>query len=197
MLEQLFGSKTRVVLLRMFINNPDKSFFVREMSRNMELHLNSVRRELANLEEIGIITSATKEGVETEESIKEPKDNKRYYILNPHFPFVEELRALMIKAQVIVEKSLVQKIEKIGNIAFFLLSGIFVGRRDAPVDMLIVGSVDKTKFSRLIKTFEKEMGQTLNYSIMPKADFLFRKNVTDKFLYDLLEGKNIIVIDNL
>jgi hypothetical protein len=110
---------------------------------------------------------------------------------------VEELRALMIKAQVIVEKSLVQKIEKIGNIAFFLLSGIFVGRRDAPVDMLIVGSVDKTKFSRLIKSFEKEMGQTLNYSIMPKADYLFRKNVTDKFLYDLLEGKNIIVIDNL
>lgn len=195
MLEQLFGSKTRVSLLRLFLNNPDKFFYVRELSRNLEIHLNSIRRELDNLEKIGIISSHTKIDFEKELE-KEIRDNKKYYKLNNNFVFVEELRSLLIKARLIMEKSLVSKVESIGKIHFFLLSGIFVGRQGASVDMLIVGNVNKSKFQKLIKLFEKELGQSINYAILKKEDFNYRMNVTDKFLYDLLERKNMIIIDN-
>ena len=53
--EKLFGSKTRAKLLRLFFENPGKSFYVREMTRVIEEQINSVRRELLNLESIGII----------------------------------------------------------------------------------------------------------------------------------------------
>ena len=66
MLEKIFGSKTRVILLRLFINNPDRFYFVREITRNLNLHLNSIRRELANLENLGIVASFTKEDWEKE-----------------------------------------------------------------------------------------------------------------------------------
>lgn len=196
MLEQLFGSKTRVSLLRLFLNNPEKYFYVREMTRNLSLHLNSIRRELSNLEKIGIISSHTKKDLEKEVE-KKLKDNKKYYKLNNSFVFVEELKSLLVKAQLILEKSLIRKIEKLGSISYFLLSGVFVGREDAPADLLVVGKANRLKFQRLINSFEKELGKQINYTILSKSDFQYRKDVTDKFLYDLLEGKNLVVVDKL
>ena len=38
MIEQLFGSKTRVMLLRLFLNNPEKFYYVRELTRNLDTH---------------------------------------------------------------------------------------------------------------------------------------------------------------
>jgi len=196
MLEQLFGSKARVSLLRLFLNNPERFYFVREISRDLKLHLNSVRRELENLESIGIITSHTKADLEREAE-KKLKDNKKYYKLNTNFIFLDELRSLLIKAQIILEQSLVEKIERIGNVSLFLLSGIFVGRIDAPTDILVVGNVDRRKFMKLIRGFEKELGRSVNYTILTRQDFLYRRGLTDKFLYDLLDHKNLIVIDKL
>ena len=54
-IEKLFGSKTRAKLLQLFYENPEKSFYVREMTRVIDEQINSVRRELLNLESIGII----------------------------------------------------------------------------------------------------------------------------------------------
>ena len=59
MIEQLFGSKTRVKLLQLFYSNPNRSFYVREITRKIDEQINSVRRELSNLLNIGIITSET------------------------------------------------------------------------------------------------------------------------------------------
>jgi len=76
MLEHLFGSKTRVMLLRLFLNNPEKFYFVRELTRNLDSHLNSIRRELSNLQQIGIIDFYTKSDLEKELERK-IKDNKK------------------------------------------------------------------------------------------------------------------------
>ena len=196
MLEQLFGSKARVMILRLFLNNPEKFFYVREISRNLNLHLNAVRRELNNLEEIGILASHTKTDLEKEVE-KELKDNKKYYKLNSGFVFVEELRSLLIKAQLILEQSLADKVKKLGSVNLFLLSGVFVGRNDSPTDLLVVGTVDRQKLIKLIKVFEKELGRQINYTIMTKPDFIYRRGLTDKFLYDLMEQKNLLLVDDL
>ena len=72
--EKLFGSKTRAKLLKLFFENPEKSFYVREMTRVIDEQINSVRRELLNLESIGIIKNET-------------FDNKVYYSANNKHPF--------------------------------------------------------------------------------------------------------------
>jgi len=196
MLEQLFGSKARVALLRLFLNNPDKFYYGRAIARDLKLHLNSVRRELENLSALGIIISRNKNDWERETERK-LKDNKKYYKLNGDFIFLEELRSLLVKSQIILEQSLLERIEKIGSVFFVLLSGIFVGRVDAPADILIVGNVDRRRGLKLIRSFEKEMGRPINYTILSKQDFLYRRGLTDKFLYDLLEHKNYIMVDKL
>jgi len=65
-LEKLFGSKTRAKLLNLFFENSSKSYYVREITRVIDEQINSVRRELLNLDSIGIIKSET-------------FDNKVYY----------------------------------------------------------------------------------------------------------------------
>ena len=195
MLDKLFGSKTRVLLLRLFLNNPEKFYFVRELARNLETHLNSIRRELDNLEDIGIITSGDRPEKIEDDSEDEGHDNRKYYRLNPHFAFLDDLRSLFIKSNIIMEKELVDKVEKIGDINLFLLSGIFVGRLDAPTDILIVGVVMKPKLAKLIAIFERELGRPINYTIMSKNDFAYRRSLTDKFLLDLLENKNLTLIN--
>ncbi len=148
------------------------------------------------MEKIGIIRSYTKKDLEREAG-KKLKDNKRYYKLNSGFIFAEELRALLIKAQLILESSLAERVRRLGNVNFFLLSGVFVGRREAPADLLIVGRINRSQLLRLIRGFEKELGQAINYAVMSREDFNYRQNVADRFLYDLLEGKNLIVIDKI
>jgi DNA-binding transcriptional ArsR family regulator len=57
MIDALFGSKTRVKLLHLFLNHPGQSFYVREITRVIDEQINSVRRELSNMLEVGVITS--------------------------------------------------------------------------------------------------------------------------------------------
>lgn len=196
MLDQLFGSKTRVLLLRLFLNNPEKYYFVRELSRNLDIHLNSVRRELENLENIGILNSCDRPETEQEEDI-ESKNNKKYYRLNSQFVFIEELRSLFIKSHIIMEQTLIDKIEKMGDVNLFLLSGVFVGRQNAPTDLLLIGNINKQKLLKLVVNFERELGRSINYTIMSKQDFLYRRGMADRFIFDLLENKNLILINHL
>ncbi len=70
MLDQLFGSKTRVKLLTLFYNNVDRPYYVREITRKIDEQINSVRRELQNLLSIGILKSVS-------------RSNRLYYEVDP------------------------------------------------------------------------------------------------------------------
>ena len=65
MLEHLFGSKTRLRLLRLFFTHPETAYFVREMAREVKSQINAVRRELAHLVDAGIIET-TKAALEAD-----------------------------------------------------------------------------------------------------------------------------------
>lgn len=80
-IDALFGSKTRVKLLHLFFNNIERSFFVREITRIVDEQINSVRRELANMKEIGIISSSE-------------KSNKLYYLVNKKFAYYKQFNEI-------------------------------------------------------------------------------------------------------
>ena len=80
-IDALFGSKTRVKLLHLFFNNIERSFFVREITRIVDEQINSVRRELANMKEIGIISPSE-------------KSNKLYYSVNKKFAYYKQFNEI-------------------------------------------------------------------------------------------------------
>src|SRR3990167_9416020 len=155
MLEKLFGSKTRVKILKLFLIHPLDKYYIRQLSRDLKLQLNSVRRELENLENFGILTSDLKDrdGEALPKVKKEPAtgQEKKYYRANPNFVLFDEIKALIVKAQILYEKDFVRKLQAIGKIKLLVLTGIFVNNPNSLIDILLVGKINKIKLVKLIK----------------------------------------------
>ncbi|MFA6215863.1 MAG: hypothetical protein WC768_04825 [Patescibacteria group bacterium] len=201
MLEQLFGSKTRVKLLRLFLNNPSQPYYLRELARKLKSQLNSIRREVDNLEELGIVKSVqpvkTENAEDQKSKIKEKPGSKKYFLANTDFILYPELKALLLKAQLLLERSFVSKIEKMATVKMFILTGIFVGIEGFSTDMLLVGAVNRKNLAKIVKDFEKELNHSINYTVMSFQEFKYRQDITDRFLYDILEGRKIVIVDKL
>lgn len=217
MLGKLFGSNARVKILKLFLINPEKKFYVRELARDLKLQLNSVRRELENLEKFGLLMTVAADDKEKEDDIlvidvieaknkktakskiktKAIGQEKKYFKVNPEFVLFEELKSLILKAQVLYEEDFVKKVQKTGNTKVMVLSGFFVNDPEATVDLFLVGRFNRPKLVKLIEDLEEEMGREINYTIMEAREFKYRRDITDVFLYDILERRKIIVVNEL
>ncbi|MFH0923129.1 MAG: hypothetical protein V1825_00155 [Candidatus Falkowbacteria bacterium] len=201
MLEKIFGSRARVKMLKLFLLHPNDKFYIRELSRKLKLQINSVRRELENLEKFGLLISSpppitdTKQAAGKSPNNQPAKQEKKYFQANTDFVLFEEVKALIIKAQILYERDFIDKLHKIGKVKLLILSGIFVNNYKSQTDLLIVGRFHKPKFLRLIKELEQELGNEINFTLMDSKEFKYRRDITDIFLYEILEGRKIVVID--
>lgn len=186
-LEKLFGSKTRTKLLNLFFGNPERSFYVREMTRVIEEQINSVRRELLNLEGIGIIKNET-------------YDNKVYYSANNKHPYAKPLVMLFsTRTDVVVDVAVKPNVweEYVRSVKNYLDCLIVTNRLPGQegVDLLIVGDDKTKKLTHWAEVVEKKEGKPLNYVIMSRDDFQYRLNVKDRFVSEVLEMSILEKID--
>ena len=185
--EKLFGSRTRAKLLQLFFENPEKSFYVREMTRVINEQIHSVRRELLNLEGIGVIKN-------------EAFDNKIYYSANNHHPFYRPLVDLFAKKIDSAQNSethISRWEEYIRPVKNYLKALIVTNRLPGQdgIDLLIIGNDRTKKLTQWAEVVEKKLGKPINYAIMTPDDFTYRKNVRDRFVKEILEMEISEVID--
>ncbi len=192
MVEQLFGSKTRVKLLSLFFNNPGRPFYVREITRKIDEQINSVRRELANLLSIGLVSS-------------DGSNNRLYYEVNPKYEHYESLRSIftaipMKSADPVVketreEDKIVKRLRSTGAVTFAFLTGSFTLDSRTNIDIFVVGDINKPRLAKVVADMEREMGRELNYSVVTPEEYQYRLSLNDRFITGVLEAKKIVVID--
>lgn len=196
MIEQLFGSKTRVKLLQLFYSNPNRSFFVREITRKIDEQINSVRRELSNLLSIGIITS-------------DNTNNKLYYEVNQKFEYYEPLQqifggGLKKKASAVSsspataadsETGSEADFRAIGQIDLVVFTGQFTRDETAGVDFLIVGEVNPNALQKYVDELEAKENKAIRYAVMSLADFQYRQQIRDRFATAIKQSKKQVVVD--
>ncbi len=210
MIEQLFGSKTRVKLLKLFFSNPNRSFYVREITRKVEEQINSVRRELANLLALGLITS-------------DSTNNKLYYEVNQKYEHYEALKSMFSEAKKSkpADKKVTSKSKKAdeaedtkeevkdntvelpeakhwegaGNIVGIAYSGVYTRDESAGVDVLVVGDALISKVESVISELEKEKNKELRYALIEPDEWRYRQQVRDKFWLQFDGAKKQIVLD--
>ncbi len=195
MLEHLFGSRTRVKLLILFLHHPDDVFFVRELTRRIHTQINAVRREIENLVKIGLIVEG-KAAVE-EAGIKRPGLKRKYYTANKDFPLQQEVRSLLTKAYVLSEWKLHEHINKIGTLHYLAFFGVFQGQRNNPVDILIIGEMDPAKLRHIMDKAEADLGFEINYTLMSTQDYIYRRDMGDRFLESILLSPKTVAVDLL
>lgn len=199
-IEQLFGSKTRARLLSLFLENPERAYYVRELTREIDAQLNSVRRELKNLVDLGIVLEVEGKILpnERDESSDEHKvEKKKFYRACETFPLFDDLRAVMKKALLLVNNELVRSLKEKGRVDMLLLTGKFTDAVDVVIDVLIVGDIEPDVVRDVLLAFEKTLGREVNYTYMPKDDFMHRREWGDRFLNTVLQAKSIVLVNNL
>jgi hypothetical protein len=198
-IEQLFGSKTRARLLTLFLENPDRAFYVRELTRRIDAQLNSVRRELKNLVDVGIVVEVEGNIIAHEARSDDGEvkgEKKKYYRANVNFPLFDDLRGVMRKAAVLMNQDIVRALREQGDISLVLLTGRFVDT-DVQTDLFIVGSIDPDVLARAVREFERDIAREVNYTAMPKEEFLYRQDVGDRFLGGILGAKRVVLWNTL
>lgn len=205
MLEQLFGSKTRFRILRAFFTHPERSFFVRELSRAIDTQLNAVRRELELLVKIGLLKACDGENPGSRNSVSlRGKDSsqgsslRKYYVLNPESLIYPEIQALIAKLQIFGQQELIKEIkEKDGDIKLLVITGQFTNDKAAPSDLLIVGKLKEKAIANVISKYEKDLGLAIRYTLMTEAEFKERRQMMDKFIFALFESNHYKVVNEL
>lgn len=212
MIEQLFGSKTRVKLLQLFYSNPNRAFYVREITRKIDEQINSVRRELSNLLSIGIITS-------------DATQNRLYYEVNQDFQYYKPLAQIFggmaveeeaapttekavkkeakkaapapakPKADVSAEHPLAKGFRGLGRVELALLSGQFTRDDSAGIDVLIVGNVNAAKADKFVADLEKAENKELRYTVLPLDNYRYRVQINDRFINNVLQAKKQVIIN--
>ena len=188
MIDALFGSKTRVKLLHLFLNNPGESFYVREITRLIDEQINSVRRELSNMMQVGIVTSET-------------TDNKLYYEVNQRYEHYVPLRAIFADQHVeaVTHKGPVsgwhETLQQLPGIRLLVTAGILVKGSTSSVDILLVGDIAASKLKKMMKDIEKSEGRDLNYTVLSYDEFYYRLSVRDKFITEILNGRYTVLVD--
>jgi len=192
MIDALFGSKTRIKLLHLFLNNPGKSFYVREITRLIDEQINSVRRELANMMNVGIIKSDT-------------ADNKLYYEVDQRYEHYVPLRAIFgddkdaSTAVAAPKQSTLDwqaRLDELGGVKLAVMAGVFVAGSASKVDLLLVGNPAPARTKAFIKTLEKKEGRELNYSVVSYDEFYYRMSIRDKFITELMSSKHVVLRDD-
>ncbi len=89
-LVKLFGSRSRVKLLEKLViedtvSHTNTGFFIRELCRDTNEQINAVRRELMNLEHLGILKSYE-------------QNKKKYYTMNRTCLIYTEIKEMFLKA---------------------------------------------------------------------------------------------------
>lgn len=190
-LDNLFGSRVRVKLLKLLYRQHPTTFSLSELALRVQEPSFIARRELAVLLDIGLVQQAR--------SSKAPDR----YGLNSDFDYFEALRDLVLRPSPAETNRLVKRINTLGPVKLAVVAGIFVSKPDdktyeTPADLLLVGDdVDRAKLGKLLKSLEAEMGTEIRFGVMAKDEFKYRYEMFDRFLRVLLEGPHRKIINKL
>ena len=181
MLERLFGSDSRAKIIKFFCTHEYERCYMRELSRSLDIKLNALSRELANLEDMGFLAGSI-------------EDNKKFYSIDRTFPLLPELKSLIVKSIVLLEKAVVRDINSMGGIQVFVLTGIFVNQ-ETGTDILLVGSFNRARAQKLINNLSRSFYQNLRFTLLSPAEYKYRLEVTDKFIYNVLNFSPIVIVN--
>lgn len=182
-MDRLFGSKTRVSLLSKLLMNPDKSFYIRELSRDLKIPYGMLYREEKNLVSLGIVN-------------EEKKGKVTLISINKNLPYFAELKNLMIKT-VGLGDLLKSTLSGLDGIWCALVYGSFASgdeSESSDIDLLIIGDVDEEKVLNVISQVEKEVKREVNYILWSEEEFIKRVKSRHHLLTEIASKPIIMLV---
>jgi predicted transcriptional regulator with HTH domain len=181
MLKSLFSSSVRADVLSLLLNSPDEQFYIREIAELLRKNPSGVKRELDNLEKMGIVVS-------------ERVANLKYFRVNKESPLFSELKNLITKS-LGLPGALKAVLRASGAKAAFLYGPYAEGDDVNTVDLFVIGAL--SSLTKELKEIEKRFDRKINCTIIDEEEYRLKKKKRDANLKRLLSGKRITLIGRL
>ncbi|MBI5151913.1 nucleotidyltransferase domain-containing protein [Candidatus Peregrinibacteria bacterium] len=177
-------TKNQTLILGIFFNNPEKSYYFREISRIINKPPGFFQRDISGLVNDGILESYF-------------QANSRFFKLNKNYPLYKELKSIFFKT-IGIEGTLKSELKKLKNISKAFIYGSFARgqeHKDSDIDLMIIGSPNQDKLMDLMNKLESKFEREINYTLMSEKEFQkkFKKNLSS-FLKNVLKQKRIELI---
>ncbi len=200
-LGKLFGSISRVKLMRLFLFNQDTGFDFSEISGRTKVSRATAKKELFFLLNIKFIKK-----VKINKEVKNKKGKKIIikkikvggWSLNKNFDYIKSLRDLLIESKFLQRSEILKRFRNTGNIKLFIISGIFIKDDETNIDLLIVGdNLKRGIIEHTLQQIESEIGKELRYGVLETQEFTYRLNMHDKFIRDILDYSHERLIEKI
>jgi predicted nucleotidyltransferase len=173
----LFG-KTRRAVLSLLFEQPDRRFFLRELSRLTGISPGALQHELGRLGRAEIIERAQ-------------DGNRVTYRANTTHPVFSELQSIVHKTcgiPSLLKVALAPFAEKITFAAVYgsIAKGTDHARSD--VDLLIVGSLGLDQATQTLAPVEEQIGREIGLRVFSSEEFRRRRKRKDAFLHRVMSG---------
>ncbi len=195
-LAKLLGGIPRVKIMRLFLLNPEEGFESSDITNRCRISTTHSRRALTQLAAMDFIQkkSLVKE-VTNGRTGKVTKKRVQGWFLNPTFPYLRELRPLLVEGEFFKHQELAKRFKPAGRIQLLVISGIFIQNSESRLDLLIVGdNLKKNIIQKTISVLESELGKELSYAVFETADFKYRVSMYDKLLRDVFDFPHELLI---
>ena len=182
-LEKILGNSARVKIMRLFLLNRGKGFISKDIAKRSRVSSVVVGRELRLLSSVGFIKKRSSVSPE--------------WYFNSLFKYGEEFKNLLLSSDTLSKQTILNNFKKVGRVKLIIISGVFIKNHDSRVDLLIVG--DKMKRSKIeegIKKIEAEIGIELVYAMFETKEFIYRLNMYDKLVRDILDFPHEVVLQS-
>lgn len=197
-LAKLFGSDLKIKVLRLFLNKPDETFVLPEIAKRLNASPASLKKQIKELLALNFIKPDSKELIIEFKNKKQKKTKIKGFRLNKFFPFYWPLKNLILDTPAISREIIVKKLKGAGKLNLIVLAGSFLQDDKSKLDLLVVGDrLSRAKIDKAVKSIESSIARELNYSIMPTDEFKYRRNMRDRFLYDILESPHEKILNKL
>jgi predicted nucleotidyltransferase len=179
----IFG-QTRGRILTLLYGHPDQTFFIRQISREIDTSIGTVQRELGTLSHIGLI-------------VRSVSGRQVYYKANRNHPVFAEIHSLIAKTVGVFQLlgSALAPFAKRVSLAFVYGS---MARQDenagSDVDLMIVGDVALDEILMQLAPVERVLGRPINPTLYSVNEFKSRLQSGNHFLRSVLSGEKVLLI---
>ncbi len=181
-LEKILGNSARVKIMRLFLLNRGKGFKSSDVVKRSRVNSSIVRKELHLLASVNFIK-------------KRSAASQEWYF-NPSFKYGGEFEDLLVRSDSLNKEKILDNFKKVGRVKLVIISGVFIKNHDSRVDLLIVGDkMKKSKIEEGIRRLEAEIGAELVYAVFETKEFLYRLNMYDKLVRDIIDYPHEVLLE--
>ena len=183
-LAALFASSTLAELLSLFLLDPTREFYQRELERLTGAHLRQLQRDLSRLATSGLIQSRM-------------SGNRIYYRAVPGHPAFDGLRAAVVRTFGLSDR-LREALGVLGHeVSLAFIFGSVARSEDvvgSDVDLFVVGTASRRSVAAALAPAAEQLGRELNPVIVTPPELATRRRDGDPFVRSVLGDQRIWLI---